>query len=53
MKNTEILKNKLLQLQSEVNANPLHNIEFKQQKKSKKKYEFCRWQWKNIYTALS
>jgi hypothetical protein len=40
MKNTEALKNKLLQLQSEVNANPLHNIEFKQQKKDKKNMSF-------------
>jgi hypothetical protein len=36
MKNTEILKNKLMLLQSEVKINPLHNIEFKQQKSQKK-----------------
>jgi hypothetical protein len=40
MKNTEILKNKLLQLQSEVNINPLHNIKFEQQEAKKENMGF-------------
>jgi hypothetical protein len=30
MENTEILKNKLIHLESEVNINPLYNIKFHQ-----------------------
>jgi hypothetical protein len=40
MKNIEILKNKLIQLESEVNINPLHNIEFHNNQVKKENMSF-------------
>ncbi len=40
MENTKILKNKLIQLESEVNSDFMHNIQFHQQKVTKENMSF-------------
>jgi len=40
MENTKILKRKLIQLEDEINSNPIHNIKFNQQKVTKENMSF-------------